>query len=356
MKRLLTLLEAKEIVMARKKGTKLTIDDIARLSDVSRSTVSRVLANSPNVNPQTREKIQSIILDNDYRPNSLARGLVHGAIKIVALIVGDIRNPFYSNLIWHAEQILHENGYMTLLCNSNYEVDKVDEFLSTAVEYGYAGVITVSIENNEVIANHLNNMPCPVVLLNRYLPSFNGDVVVTDNFTGGYSATKHLIELGHTKIGFLKGPDNSTVTHDRFSGFTKAMNNFNIAVDPKYVAGGDLDMTSGYNFGMYLVSLDQEAPSAVIAGNDLMALGIMNALKQSHLRIPEDISLVGFDDIPMAALSGIDLTTVKQPIKDLGETAANLIIERLKGETPTRRKKILFDPELIIRGTTKRFY
>lgn len=342
--------------MARKKGNKLTIDDIAELSGVSRSTVSRVLANSPNVNPQTREKIKHVIMENDYRPNSLARGLAHGAIKIVALIVGDIRNPFYSNLIWHAEQILHDSGYMTLLCNSNYEVDKVDEFLSTAVEYGYAGVITVSIENNEVIANHLNNMPCPVVLLNRYLPSFNGDVVVTDNFTGGYTATKHLIELGHTKIGYLKGPDNSTVTHDRFSGYTKAMNNFNIEVEPKYIASGDLNMTSGYNYGMHLVSLDDEAPTAVVAGNDLMALGIMDALRQSNIRIPEDISIIGFDDIPAASLRGIDLTTIKQPIKDLGETAANLIIERLKGDTPLRRKKILFDPELIIRSSTKRLY
>lgn len=342
--------------MDKKKSPKLTIDDIARLAGVSRSTVSRVLSNSPNVNPKTRETIRQVISEHQYLPNSLARSLAQGSINIVALIVGDIRNPFYSHLIWYAEQILHQNGYMTLLCNSNYEINKTKEFLDTAVQYGYSGAITVSIGNDESIADKLNNMPCPVVLLNRYLPHFKGDVVVTDNFTGGYMATKHLIELGHTKIGFLKGPVNSAVTHDRFSGYQKAMQNFSITTNSKYIASGDLSMASGYNYGMHLVSLDKDAPSAVIAGNDLMALGVMNALDQANMQIPDDISLIGFDDIPTASLKGINLTTVRQPTKDLGETAANLIIKRLREDESSRPKKILFDPELIIRATTKRMY
>lgn len=341
--------------MVNKKETKLTIDDVARLSGFSRSTVSRVLSNNPNVNPQTRAIIRQVISENNYQPNSLARGLAQGGINIVALIVGDIRNPFYSHLIWHAEQILHKNGYMTLLCNSNYDNKKTEDFLDTAIQYGYAGIITVSVGNDESIANRLNHMPCPVVLLNRYLPHFNGDVVVTDNFTGGYLATKHLIELGHTKIGFLKGPDNSAVTHDRFSGFEKAMQNFSITINQQYIGNGDLSMDSGYNYGMHLVALDKNSPTAVVAGNDLMALGVINALEQSGMHVPNDVSIVGFDDIPIASLKGISLTTIRQPVKDLGETAASLIIKRLTCNEP-RKRKVLFDPELIIRSTTKRQY
>jgi LacI family transcriptional regulator len=289
----------------------------------------------------------------EYNKHPLVQTLHKGKGKTVGMIVGDIRNPFYSHLIWYTEQVLHRNGFQTIICTSNYDINKIIDFLDTALVNNYSGIITVSIQNSEMITHKLNNMDCPVVLLNRYLPHFNGDVVVTDNFAGAYAATKYLIENGHTKIGFLKGPDNSTLTEDRYSGFTKALSNFNIDVDEKYIKQGSLDLESGYVFGEYLVSHQENMPTAVIAGNDLMAIGIIDSLTKNNILVPKEVSVIGFDDIPFASINTVSLTTVQQPIKEMSETAAKIIVERAKNPELHERQKVLFEPKLIIRNSTR---
>jgi LacI family transcriptional regulator len=334
---------------------KNTINDIAKLAGVSRSTVSRVLTNNPNVNPTTREKVQKIIDTYNYHPNSLARGLVLGKIDVIALIIGDIRNPFYSEMTWVIENILNQNGYMVVLCDSEYMIEKEELYLKAAKQYGFAGVVLTSALENDRINAAIKSLTCPVILLNRYIKSFQGDVVVTDNFQGGYIATKHLIELGHTKIAILTGPINSTSSSERFNGYKSALETFGLEYREELVDYGDLKMETGYKYGCALLEKDKYLPTAVVAGNDLMAIGIMEAYQKAGKSIPEHLSIVGFDDIPIASITSINLTTVRQPFYQMGEIVPELLLKQINNEQYSHRK-IILTPELIIRGTTKSLY
>ncbi|WHH59042.1 LacI family DNA-binding transcriptional regulator [Petroclostridium sp. X23] len=334
---------------------KNTINDIAKLAGVSRSTVSRVLTNNPNVNPITREKIQKIIDTYNYHPNSLARGLVLGKIDVIALIIGDIRNPFYSEMTWVIENILNQNGYMVVLCDSEYMIEKEELYLEAAKQYGFAGVVLTSALENDRINAAIKSLTCPVILLNRYIKSFEGDVVITDNFQGGYIATKHLIELGHTKIAILTGPINSTSSLERFNGYKSALETFGLEYCEDLVAYGDLKMETGYKYGCTLLEKDKDLPTAVVAGNDLMAIGIMEAYQKAGMSIPEHLSIIGYDDIPISSITSINLTTVRQPFYQMGEIVPELLLKQINNEQYSHRK-IILTPELIVRETTKSLY
>lgn len=330
---------------------KNTINDIAKIAGVSRSTVSRVLTDNPNVKVSTREKVKAVIEAHNYQPNSLARGLALGKINVVALIIGDIRNPFYSELTWVIEGILNRNGYLVVLCDSEYDIEKEELYLKAVKQYGFSGVVMTSAMESENLISILKSMDCPVVLLNRYIKSFEEDVVVLDNFQGGYIATKHLIDLGHTKIGIITGPLNSTSSMERFNGYKSALQDYGIKYREDFVMHGNLKVESGYEYGVSLLKRKSTKPTAVFAGNDLMAIGIMEAYKNMGMNIPENLSLVGFDDIPLASTPSINLTTIRQPFRELGETVAELVLKRINNER-LEYKKVIFSPQLVIRGTT----
>lgn len=330
----------------------ITINDIAQKAGVSRSTVSRVLTNNPNVSPNTRELVKKVIEECKFQPSSLARGLALGTINVIALIVGDVRNPFYAELTWVIENKLSKNGYMVVLCDSDYDVEREVLYLKTAKQYGFAGVVMISAMENNDLKAILKTMNCPIVLLNRYIKSFDADVVIIDNFQGGYIATRHLIELGHTKIGILTGPTNSNASMERLEGYKKALETFNVEFRNEYVVTGDLKMECGLKYGQYLMDMKADAPTAVFAGNDLSAIGIMNAYKSKGKKIPNDLSIVGFDDIPMSETESIALTTVRHPYNEMGEKVSELILEKIRGNS-TEYKKIIFNPKLIVRKSTK---
>jgi LacI family transcriptional regulator len=330
---------------------KVTIADIAKTAGVSRSTVSRVITNNPNVKPDTREKIQSIIDSYKYKPSSLARGLAVGKINVIALIIGDIRNPFYSEMVWMVENILTESGYMVVLCDSGYDIEKEVSYLQTVKQLGFSGVILASaMESNDLTAI-LKTMDCPILLINRYIKSFECDSVLLDNFQGGYIAARHLIELGHTKIGILAGPVKSTSSLERLEGCKQALQNFQIEYREDFVVNGNLTIEDGYEYGVNLIKSEGDKPTAVFAGNDLMAIGIMEACNEHGLRIPEELSIIGFDDIPYASINKI--TTVKQPLHDMANMVANRILKKIQ-EDNSENRKFIFTPQLIVRNTTKR--
>lgn len=330
---------------------KLTISDIAKKAGVSRSTVSRVLTNNPNVNDETRAKIKSVIEESEYQPSSIARGLSLGRVNIIALIIEDIRNPFYSELTWVIERILSKNGYIVVLCDTEYNPEKEILYLKTAKQYGFAGVVMISAMESSSLISILGSIDCPVVLLNRYLKAFEGDVVVTDNFQGGYLATRHLIELGHNKIGMLTGPLDFSTHSDRHRGYKSALEAFNIDYREEYVVQSDLKMQGGYEYGLSLLEMGKNRPTAVFASNDLMAIGIMEAFKKNGLSVPEGLSIIGFDDIPIASTVGINLTTIRHPYNEIGEKAVELILTKINRKDE-QNKKVIFSPKLIIRGST----
>jgi len=328
-----------------------TIQDIARLAGVSASSVSRVINEIPGVNPTKRKLILKIIKDTGYYPNSLASALVKGKTNIVGLILGDIRNPFYAYLTNCVQKSLQEKGYIVMLFNSEYNGLMESECLSVAKRLGFAGIIMITAMNDKNLLDNINSLSCPVVLLNRTVKNFEGSAVVLDNFQAGYIAAMHLIDLGHSKIAFVSGPESSSSSESRLLGFRQAMQNCALPVNEDYIFEGDLTYEYGYDFADTYTSKLSKLPAAVICGNDLMAIGFLNRCAEKGIRVPEDISIMGFDDIFISDFAKINLTTITQPITKMGSQAVKLLLEKI--QNPGRKgKQIVYKPELIKRGTT----
>lgn len=330
---------------------KLTIKDIASKSGISRSTVSRVLSDNPHVNEQTRARVRSVIKEMNYIPNRLAQGLVTGKINVVGLIVGDIRNPYFSEITRAVEEVLNANGYLVVLCDSAYNPDKEADFLNVSRELRFASIIMTSAMDNAGLIGNLSKLACPVVLLNRYLQGFRTDVVSFDNQYGAYLVAEHVIKLGHRHFKALMGPAQSSSTIDREKGYRKAFADHDIPCAEDAFVYGDLRFETGYQFGLGLLK-QKDRPTAVLAGNDFMAIGIIKAYIDNGLKVPDDLSVTGFDDIQMAGMSAVPLTTIRQPQVEMGRQAAQLALDRMRGNKSLPRR-IIFDAELIVRESTR---
>lgn len=329
----------------------MTINDIARLAGTSKSTVSRVLTNHPNVNDATRQKVLDVISQYQYHPNSIARGLVNGGIKVVAVIVPNFKNPFYSEVVWFIERELFKNGYHMFLYCSNNDEEKEKTCLEMTYQYNFAGVIIISPIAQAFLRENARSLGCPIVLLNRYIDQFPGDILTVDNFQAAYVATRHLIELGHRKIAVLAADPEAYTHRDRRSGFLHALSSYQLSLPPEFDCVGDLTMDGGYHVGETLLAMGEESPTAVFCTSDMMALGLMQAYKNAGRQIPSEFSIVGFDDIPIANLNGISLTTMQQPYEQIGEQAAQMILNRIQNASMAQQK-IILDCKLIIRNST----
>lgn len=332
--------------------TNVTIKQIASLAGVSRSTVSRVLTGHPNVKPATREKVERIIRELDYRPSSLAQGLSRGSVNIVALLVGDIRNPFYSEVARGVEDVASQAGYMVVFCDTDYQNERENQYLKMAQQYGFAGLIMMTAMDTDELIPVMENVKCPIVLLNRYISTYSTDTVLVDNVHGGYIVGQHLAKLGHRQIGFLGGPKSSSASRERAKGFYQAISDFGIQIESRNVVEGDLKMESGYRYGKAWLRKKQNQPTAIFAANDLMALGVMQALQEEGVRIPEDVSIVGYDDLPVSKVPAISLTTVRQPQYQMGSVAMKILLERIRENSDCVPQRIVYTPELIVRRTT----
>lgn len=328
-----------------------TINDIARISGYSRGTVSRVLNNDKNVKPTTRDRIVQVIEQLNYHPNAMARGLVSGKLDIVALIMGDVRNPFFASIAYYVQSMMQELGYMVVLFNSNFDAETEEENIRIAQKMNFRGIFLISSRMDAVSCEEIKNSTCPIVLLHRIIKGFAGDFVVQDNFHAGYAVANHLIELGHNRIAFLQGQSNSNSSASRVEGFRSAMSNAMLPVEEEYIYKGDFSFDRGYEIGCeYVGNLDGK-PKAIICGNDMMALGFIEACKAGHISVPEDVSVASFDDIDIAQMESIQLTTVHQPVQEMCQKACEIMAARITGASlPTSR--IMLNPTLIVRKTT----
>ncbi len=328
---------------------KLTIRDIAKQSGHSCSTVSRVLNDSPYVSEKTRTRVKKVIDDMGFRPNHVARGLVTGQMNIVVCIIGDRWNPFYAELFSAAEEVLNQAGFLAVLCYTDYEPVKEEKYLEAASEYNFAGVIMVTAPETPKLAENLAKLECPVVLANRYLASVPTDVVLMDNYHGGYIATRHLIDLGHRRIACWAGPENSTASRDRVRGYREAMREAGLAVEDDDLVKGNLLESEGYQFACDLLDNPRDI-TAVFCGNDMMASGVIKAYVERGRKIPEDLSVIGFDDSPVAVRGPVKLSTVRQHPQAMGQAAAELVLNRMT-EKDKPHRKIIFSPELVLRDS-----
>lgn len=331
------------------KNGKYGISDVAEMLGVSKSTVSRVINGNAGVGPELRKKVMDFVEEIGYQPNTIAQSLSKGHMNIVALILGDIRNPFYAELTFRIQQILNDNGYMVMNLNSEYNIERELEFLKVTEQFNFAGLILITAQE-EKIEEKLNTMHIPKVLVNRILPSYTGDSVLIDNFQAGYQAVMHLIELGHKHIGFIKGPGVSSASSQRFAGYKQAIFNYGLPFDERFVMESDLKMDTGRMLAGEFLKMDKR-PTAMVVVNDMTAIGLMDGCRSAGVRIPEDLSIVSFDNVPMAAMYGIELTTIDQHVDEMGEKAALLMLKQLKNKK-TKPERIIMEPTLIIRKTT----
>lgn len=329
----------------------LTITDIAHLAGVSPATVSRVINKRPGVKNNIRKRVNEIIAEKGYVPSTLASGLSRGQTNIIGLILGDIRNPFYADLTYFAQKQLQNYGYNAMLFDSEYNSDKELECLIIANQLRFSGIIMTSALDSIDLIHTIDNLLCPVVLLNRTIENFNGSTVEMDNALAGYILTKHLIDLGHSSIAFLTGPKNSSSSSNRVLGFYKAMKEYRLPIIRDNIITGDLTQKTGYQVGLDIISNFHNYPSAIICGNDLMAIGLIDACLRNGIRVPEDISVAGFDDIKVSQLININLTTIKQPSSNMAIAAVDLILEKIN-DTECPNQHIVLEPELIVRGST----
>lgn len=340
--------------MSETENARYSISEVAQMAGVSPSTVSRAINGKKGVGSAQREKILRLVSELGYQPNSVSRGQEDAFAKNVALIVGDIRNPFYADLEYYIQETLRREGYQLMVFYSAYDADREVEILKMAQQYHFAGVIMVTAQSRQVeetLASYRN----PTVLVNRNLPFYKGDSVLTDNFQAGYLASMHLIDLYHRHIGFVRGPQTSSASSQRFTGYRQALSNFGLPLDEADIYDCNLEFESGRTCAeAFLQRPASKRPSAMIIANDIAAIGFMDVCRKNGLSIPEDLSIVSFDDIVYASVEGIRLTSVSQHVDEMAREAARLMLKQLGGDT-THPERIIITPELMVRDTTAQY-
>ncbi|MFB3159928.1 LacI family DNA-binding transcriptional regulator [Neobacillus sp. 179-J 1A1 HS] len=326
------------------------IADVAKMANVSTATVSRVISNAGTVKKETAEKVLEAIKKLNYQPNMLARQLRRSETKTILVVVPDITNTFFSAVLRGIESVAIENGYQVLLGDARNNVETETSYLTILGQKKADGLILLTARTDQKILEELSQ-DYPVVLACEYYEGTQLPTVSIDNVSSARKATEYLISLKHKRIGHISGPLNVVVGRDRCKGFHQAMAKHGLSVDPSLVQEGEFSFESGFNLMMKFLSLE-EPPTAIFAGNDEMAMGAVKAAKSKGFRVPEDLSVVGFDDIKFASIFEPALTTIAQPTFDMGQKAMHLLLKIINDEELEKNQIILSD-KLIVRNSCK---
>ncbi len=332
-----------------------TIRDIAEKAGVSITTVSLVLNGKElRIASATKKKIIRIANELNYRPNQLAVGLITKKTNTIGLIVPDISNTFFGELAKGAEKEASSCAYNIILCNTNDNPDKDVEYLNILLDRGVDAVIMVPSANSadsmaKKCLTLMEQCQKPLVLVDRIKMGEKHTSISVDHEQGGYIATKYLIENGHTRIGCITGPLGMLNSRLRFLGYKKALKDSDIRFQAKYVEEGNYHVEDGERLAE---GLFENKVTAIFAFNDLMAYGVYKAAAKHGCRIPEDISVVGFDDLFYSGIMEVPLTTIHQPSYEIGEAAVRRIAELVKDEN-TKKEAIIFKPKLIVRNSVQ---
>jgi LacI family transcriptional regulator len=333
---------------------KVTIKDVARMAKVSHTTVSRALNDKSRIKNETKEKILNIAKELKYRPNFIARSLVMRRTKTLGLVITTIANPFYTELSQGIETTAIRLGYNIILCSTNYDVSVEKQYIDMLRSKGVDGIIFTSAHMGDPNIIGLGEEGFPIILVNRrtYHPTVREkvDYVGVDNILGGFLAVEHLIKLGHKQIGVIGGSSESSVGFERLQGGKKALAAYSLEERGDYFLEGDFLKGSGYQGGKTFLKMN-EPPTAIFATNDYMALGTYQAIVEEGMKVPEDIALIGFNDIEFTSMKGIELTTIGQKKYEMGAVAVKTLVERIEGRETGPSKEIILEPEMIIRKT-----
>jgi LacI family transcriptional regulator len=333
---------------------KLTIKDIARMADVSIATVSMILNNKDaSITSATRERVLEIIKTNNFIPNKVARSMVTRRTKTIGLVISDIANPFYPELARGVEDKANETGYNVIICNTDNDLTKEENYLNMMAEKMVDGVILTRSANRTGDIPGIDRIALPFILINGNAENKNikGRILIS-NEKGAYHAVTYLLDKGYRKIILINGETTGQASLERTLGYQKALREYGSDFNEEYVWYGHFKS----NWGEEAVKqiLERKIPfDALFCGNDLIAIGAIKALKNAGFVIPDDVGVVGFDDIYMAKMLEPELTTVKQPKYEMGYKATELLVEVLEGPKQIVERKIELQMELISRKSTK---
>ncbi|WP_050182457.1 LacI family DNA-binding transcriptional regulator [Domibacillus robiginosus] len=320
--------------------------DVAKRANVSPATVSRVLRQPDLVKKETKEKVIQIINELNYKPNMIASQFRTRETKTILVVVPDITRPFFSEVLRGIEHTALQNGYQVILGDTENRIEREKEYIELLYRKQAEGAVLLTARMDRDSLKELSSQ-FPVVLACEYMDGLDIPTVSIDNISSARKVTEHLINVGHRKIAHISKGTDVILGKDRQRGYQQAMMSHDLPINPSWVQEGDYDIDSGYKQMVKLLALE-DRPTAVFVFNDEMALGSIKAVKDHGLRVPEDIAIVGFDNLPMASFFSPYMTTIDQPKYEIGQKAADLLLRLLKGIF-IKRKKIVMKDELIIR-------
>jgi LacI family transcriptional regulator len=343
----------------------ITSHDVARVAGVSQSTVSRVLRNDERVTTATRERVLAAASSLGYVPSDIGRSLVTRSTRSIAIVITDLANVFYPHLVapLHDEAWAH-NYRMVLLTEeveplegdaahavAAPEEEELSPLLDRLLDRSTDGVVLTTSRLDGIVPRELARRSLPFVFLTRYVDGVAADSAVVDNSLGGSLAASEALRLGHTNVGTIFGPSDTSTGRDRERGVRAALAAAGIELPESAARRGPFSDAAGYQAMTELMG-QSPRPTVVICANDIVAIGALNAAYKLGLSVPDDVSLIGFDDLPMAAWDLFGLTTVHQPIEEMARAAARLLIERIEGRVEGDEiRRMVFEPRLVIRRT-----
>lgn len=325
----------------------ITSHDVARLAGVSQSTVSRALRGDPRVSAETLARVREAAQSLEYTPSGLGRSLSTRSTRNIGVLAGDLANPFYPYIVAPLQERLDSLGYrMVLFTEWHGDSDALERLLDRSLD----GVVLSSATVDSRLPALLDRRGLPFVFLNRVTDGVDADAAIVDNVAGGVLVGAEFARLGHERVGALFGPPTTSTGRDRERGFRTALAAAGIDLAESRVEHGPFAFETGY-LGIRRLLAAAEPPTAVFCGNDVIAIGAINGAAKAGIRMPRDLSLIGFDDIPPAGWEVLSLTTVRQPMTAMARSAAELLVHRIETKEPVPRRVEVFEPALVLRGT-----
>lgn len=330
-----------------------TIKDVAKMAGVSTTTVSHVINQTRHVAEETKQIVLNAIQQLNYSPSAVARSLKINTTKSIGMIVTTSEAPYFAEIIHAVEEHCYRQGYSLFLCNTQNDPEKIKNHLEMLAKKRVDGILVMCSEYSQDsldIFSHFNDLP--MVIMDWGIQHNNNDLIQDNSFNGAYLATKYLIENGHQDIGIIAGELRKSIAQTRYQGFERAMQEANLAINPDWVQEGFFEPEDGYEC-MNKILAQTKLPTAVFCCNDVMALGAISAITERGLNVPEDISIIGYDNIHASRFYAPPLTTIHQSKARLGQQAVTLLLERIQSKLADRQI-IEIHPELVIRKSVKK--
>ena len=334
-----------------KQSHNITIEDVAEEAGVSANTVSRALNDKDEIKDETKERILKIADRMGYKPNRLAQGLRSDKTGVIGVIIPDNTNPYFAAVVKGIEQAARSKGYSIILKDTNEDHQQEKEAIKVMLSEQVDGILITPVQTDQESIRHLQEAPIPFVLVSRYFKDLDTDYVATEDDQGGYLATKHLIEQGHERIGFINGPLYNSSAKDRSIGYRKALEEYDLLPDADLIIKDALFLDDGYQEAKKLLALERP-PTAIFTFSDFVALGTKKAIKEEGLEVPDDVAIVGYDDIAFLSCLESPLTTVSVPKKQIGARAMELLEKKISSEVVNRTEQIRLSVELKVRESS----